>query len=176
MAIKGVSIIVSFIAWDTENNTGKTGDSGNFTLRLIKDGTSAAPTNSASEVDATNAPGIYKITVTAGEMDYSTVTLAGKSSTSGVVIIPVQIITEQGQFDALPTATENADALLKRDWTSVSSEASRSVLNALRFLRNKWTLSGATLSVKKEDDSTEAWSAAVTTTEGADPITGSDPS
>lgn len=79
------------------------------------------------------------------------------------------------QLDAVPTATENADALLKRDWTSVTGEAARSVLNALRFLRNKWTLSGTTLSVKEEDDTTEAWTAEVSTTPGADPITGSDP-
>lgn len=75
-----------------------------------------------------------------------------------------------------PTANENADALLKRDWTSVTGEASRSVLNALRFLRNKWSLSGTTLSVKEEDDTTEAWSATVTTQAGAEPITGTDPS
>jgi len=75
----------------------------------------------------------------------------------------------------IPTATQNADALLKRDWTSVTGEAARSVLNALRFLRNKWTLTGTTLSVKEEDDTTEAWTAEVSTTAGADPITGSDP-
>ena len=72
-------------------------------------------------------------------------------------------------------ATTCADALLTRDWTSVSGEAARSVLNALRFLRNKWTLSGSTLSVKKEDDATEAWNAATTNTAGADPVTGVDP-
>lgn len=75
----------------------------------------------------------------------------------------------------IPTATQNADALLKRDWTSVTGEAARSALNALRFLRNKWTLTGTTLSVKEEDDTTEAWTAEVSTTPGADPITGSDP-
>lgn len=79
------------------------------------------------------------------------------------------------QLGDLPTAVENADALLKRDWTSVTGEAARSALNALRFLRNKWTLTGATLSVKEEDDTTEAWTAEVSTTPGADPITGSDP-
>lgn len=69
-----------------------------------------------------------------------------------------------------------ADALLKRDWTSVTGEAARSCLNAFRFLRNKWTVSGGTLSVKKEDDSTEAWAAAVSSDAAAEPIIGSDPS
>jgi hypothetical protein len=76
----------------------------------------------------------------------------------------------------IPTATQNADALLKRDWTSVSGEASRSVLNALRWLRNKWNIDRGThtLTVTKEDDSTTAWTAAVTETTG-DAITGGDP-
>ena len=79
------------------------------------------------------------------------------------------------QIDALPTATENADALLKRDWTAISGEAARSVLNALRFLRNKWSIAGGTLTVTKEDDSTSAWTGAVTTTAG-NPTSSIDPS
>jgi hypothetical protein len=51
----------------------------------------------------------------------------------------------------------------------------RSPRNALRFLRNKWGVAGTTLTVTKEDDTTEAWTATVTATPGADPVTGSDP-
>jgi hypothetical protein len=80
------------------------------------------------------------------------------------------------QLDTLPTAMENADALLKRDWTAVVGEASRSVLNALRFLRNKWSIAGTTLTVTKEDDTTTAFTSALTATVGANPITASDPS
>lgn len=76
----------------------------------------------------------------------------------------------------IPTATQNADALLKRDWTSVTGEAARSVLNALRALRNKVSISSATVTVTKEDDSTAAWTGAVTTDAAAQPITGIDPS
>lgn len=79
------------------------------------------------------------------------------------------------QLDALPTATENADALLTRDWTAAGVAASRSALNALRFLRNKWALAGGTLTVMQEDDATPAWTAVVTTDATADPVTGSDP-
>jgi hypothetical protein len=81
-----------------------------------------------------------------------------------------------GGGGSAPTADEVADAVLKRDWTAVSGEASRSVLNALRFLRNKWDLAAGTLTVKKEDDSTTAWTAAVTQDGSATPVTGSDPS
>ena len=68
-----------------------------------------------------------------------------------------------------------ADALLKRDWSSVSGEAARSVLNALRAIRNKWTVSSGTLTVKKEDDTTTAWTATEAGTAGADPITSQTP-
>lgn len=79
------------------------------------------------------------------------------------------------QLDALPTATENADALLKRDMSAVTGEASRSPLNALRALRNKVSTAGA-ITVYKEDDSTTAWSGTITTDAAADPITVIDPS
>ncbi len=71
--------------------------------------------------------------------------------------------------------TNIADALLKRDWTAVTGEAARSVLNALRFLRNKWSVASGTLTVTKEDDTTSAWTGTVTTDSGAEPVTGVDP-
>ncbi len=93
----------------------------------------------------------------------------------GISVVGETIGSFSIEARSAPTAIENADALLKRDWTSVSGEAARSVLNALRILRNKFTLTGTALSVKKEDDSTEAWASVVTTDAAADPITGSDP-
>lgn len=71
-----------------------------------------------------------------------------------------------------------ADALLDRDMatgTDSGSPTVRTMRQALRFIRNKWTVTGGTLSVKKEDDATESWAAAVTGTAGADPITAIDP-
>jgi hypothetical protein len=79
------------------------------------------------------------------------------------------------QLAALPTATENADALLNRDMSSVSDTNARSPLNALRFIRNKWDVAAGTLTVKKEDDTTTAWTASVSTSAGAEPIIGNDP-
>lgn len=85
------------------------------------------------------------------------------------------VLSAIGSIPSAPTATENADALLNRDMSAVSDTNARSPLNALRFLRNKWVLTSSTLSVKKENDVTEAWTAEVTTAPGADPISGSDP-
>lgn len=75
----------------------------------------------------------------------------------------------------IPTATENADTLLNRDMGAVSDTTDRSPLNAFRFLRNLWSISGTTLTVKKEDDITTAWTSTLTTNPSADPVTGSDP-
>jgi hypothetical protein len=65
-----------------------------------------------------------------------------------------------------------ADALLKRDWTAVSGEALYSLLNAARMLRNVWSTAGGTLTVKKEDGSTTAWTRTLSTDPSALPITG----
>jgi len=79
------------------------------------------------------------------------------------------------EFAAVPTATENADALLNRDMSAVSDTNARSPLNAFRFMRNKWSISGTTMTVTKEDDTTAAWTASLTTNASAEPVTASDP-
>ena len=103
MPSRGQSIVLTYVAWDTSANVGKSGDVSNHTLRWIKDGTSSAPTNAASEIDATNAPGAYKLTLTTAECTCDTGTLVGKSSTANVSIIPVSIAFEQ-----LPTVAAGA--------------------------------------------------------------------
>lgn len=78
-------------------------------------------------------------------------------------------------IDGVPTATENADELLKRDLAAVTGEAARSLLNVARLLRNKVVISGGVLTVYKEDDTTVAWTAAVGSDGSADPIVSVDP-
>jgi hypothetical protein len=78
-------------------------------------------------------------------------------------------------INAIPTETENADALLNRDLAAVTDTTARSPLNAFRFLRNKYSITGSTLTVTKEDDTTSAWSSELTPSASADPVTGSDP-
>lgn len=81
---------VEFFAIDTATGKGKTGDGANFTLRWVKDGTSAALTGgpAITEVDATNEPGLYKVTLAAADCACSEGTLHGKSSTTGIELIP----------------------------------------------------------------------------------------
>ncbi len=99
MATYGVQHIVHYQAWDQTANAPKTGDATNHTLRWIKDGVSAVPTNAPVEVDATNAPGIYSVTLTATECQAEHGTLAGKSATANVTITPVSL-----SFVKLPSA------------------------------------------------------------------------
>ncbi len=73
------------------------------------------------------------------------------------------------------SAGTNAAGLLKYDMSTITGEADRSPLNAIRFLRNKWSLSSNTLTVTKEDDTTTAWTATVSTDAAAIPVIGSDP-
>lgn len=97
------SVTLTYVAWDTSANSGKTGDVANHTLRWIKDGTSSAPTNTPTEVDATNAPGVYKLTLTSGECSCNVGTLAGKSSTANITIIPVTL-----SFELIPTVASGS--------------------------------------------------------------------
>lgn len=82
---------------------------------------------------------------------------------------------DAGTTGGIPTAVQNADALLLRNFGSLTVTDTRCALNALRFLRNKWSLSGTTLTVTAEDDTTSAWTSVVTTNAAATPVTGSDP-
>jgi hypothetical protein len=97
-------------------------------------------------------------------------TLDGESVTASTVSDKTGYSLTSGE------RTSIAEALLKLDLSTVTGEAGRSVLNAIRFLRNKWSISGTTLTVTKEDDSTSAWTSTLTTSGSADPITGTDPS
>lgn len=80
----------------------------------------------------------------------------------------------QSNLANVPTAAENADALLGRT-ISGGANGGRTVGSAFRAIRNKQAISAGTLTVYEEDDTTAAWTAAVTTTAG-DPISAVDPS
>ena len=105
MAIYGAGMTLQYVAWDATNNVGKTGDVANHVLRWVKSGAAAAAlTNSPSEVDATNCPGLYKVTLTAAECQTLFGTLCGKSATSGVSIVPVSVA-----FEHIPNAAAGGD-------------------------------------------------------------------
>lgn len=167
LPIKNTAYRITFTIFDADGDlvTGATG----LDSEVSKDGgTFADCTNEATEI-ATSS-GMYYLDLTAGEMNADTVAIIVKTSSSGAKTTPVVIYPWEAS-----DGNTIADDLLKRDMSSVTGEASRSLLNALRFLRNKWSIASTTLTVTKEDDSTTAWTTTLTATPGANPITGSDP-
>ena len=119
MAVKNKALTVTFSVVDASTGTGKTGDAGNLTMRTICDGTEVTPAAAPAEVDAANAPGTYKIALTAAEMNYDFVRLAGKSSTANVVVIPVDIQTAPFTF-----TTSGANNFVRADIQAIDGSSS----------------------------------------------------
>lgn len=147
--------------------------SASYTAPLDTAGTATAVWNAATATygSAGSYGLLIETNVDAQISTRSTLDAAGVRSAVGLASANLDT-----QLDAIPTATENADALLNRDMSAVSDTNSRSPLNALRFLRNKWSISGTTLTVTKENDVSSAWVATVSTDAAAEPVVGSDPS
>ena len=124
---------------------GGTGDASQATLLAVKAKTDALPTDPADASDIAAS--------------FTTVNTKLDAISTGLPL-------DAGELNAI------ADALLKRDWNSVSGEAAYSALNAFRILRNVWSTAGNTLTVKKEDGSTTAWTRTLSTDPAAQPITG----
>ena len=102
-------------------------------------------------------------------------TISGTTSLRGYELFSFSV-----ENRPLPSSERNAiaDAFLDRNMatgTDSGSTTVRTPRQAFRFLRNKWTILTGTLSVKKEDDSTESWSATVGSTTTGDPIISLDP-
>lgn len=93
------------------------------------------------------------------------------------------VFTVTNKLDSNPTNTAAelnaiADAFLNRDMsvgTDSGSSVFRTPRQALRHIRNKWTLLAGVLTVYKEDDTNASWTSLIGVTPGASPITSSDP-
>jgi hypothetical protein len=74
----------------------KTGDAANISAQISLDCAATAATDDAapSELDATDAPGVYYFNMLTAETNADLIILFAKSSTSGVVLRPVFIYTE----------------------------------------------------------------------------------
>jgi hypothetical protein len=131
--------------------------------------TSPFSSGAIKEVDATNMPGEYRLDVPNGAwvtgVDWVVIT----AFTSTSLLYRATFAIEDNYHTAI------ADRILTRDWTAVSGEAARSALNALRVLRNKHSTSGSNITICEEDDSTTAFTIAITTDAAALPIIAGDP-
>ncbi len=111
--------------------------------------------------------------------------LSSGTGTGQISLTGGQVTVAGFAAGALTTAAVNssvmtafADALLDRDMSAgvdSGSSSFRTPRQALRADRNEWNISGGTLTIYKEDGVTPSWTAAVTGTSGADPITSFDP-
>jgi hypothetical protein len=152
---------ISDVVWDEA--TADHATAGTTGKRLADIATGTPPTAAAirTEIDSNST----MLAAIAGYID--TEVAAIKAKTDNLPAAPAAV-------SDIPTATQNADALLKRDMSAVTGEAARSPLNALRWLRNRWGIAAGTLTVYKENDSDAAWTAATTQT-ASNPTTASDP-
>lgn len=132
----------------------------------------------------TTLDGRIPAALVSGRMDASVGAVAANAITAaGIADGAIDAATfAAGAIDAAAISAdagaEIADAILNRDMSTGTDSGSptvRTMRQALRFLRNKWSISGTTLTVTKEDDSTSSWTSELTGTAGADPVTASDP-
>jgi hypothetical protein len=172
----GVNVVA--ISGDTTatDNLETACDGGTFNMGGGGIVASSVTTKTGYELAADQAVNITKIAGTtvstaSAQIGVNLIDIAGTTVSSASAQIGVNVVAiTSGMLNGI------ADAILKRDWTEITGEASRSVLNALRVLRNAIKGTGATKSVKKEDDSTEAFSIVCTTATSADVILETDPS
>lgn len=143
----------SFVAYNTANYT-------DYDIAATEQGT-------ASGYYAANMPSVSQGVYYAVAKER-----AGGTPAETDVTVGTGTINWGGSAVAVPN--DLADAILKRDMSAVTGESARSLLNAIRKLMNKWSISGSTLTVYKEDDATSAYTQSIGTTAGADPITSLD--
>ena len=154
-------------------------------IKVIKDGVDAGnATNNPTLVTGRN---VWRIVLTASELSAKTISVEFVNTAIVSDTVTIQTFGASGSIVSIPATLASgaihadelnniADALLKRDWTGLTGEANRSVLNALRALRNKTSVTGDTLTVTKENDSTTAWTATLITDSLAEPVVSIDPS
>lgn len=130
--------------------------------------------NVTGSVGSVASGGITAASVATGAIDADALAAdAGTELATAVWASATRTLTAPDNL-SIPTTAEIADKILGRNIEG-GSDGGRTTSEALYPLRNKVTVSGGTMTVYKPDDSTSAWTAAVTGTAGADPITSVDP-
>lgn len=94
---------VTLLAIDTSTNAPKTGDSANLIAYVSKDdgAVTVLTDTSATELDATNAPGMYSFDVSQTECNADKLLFTGKSSTANIKIVPLLLYTRANNINDL---------------------------------------------------------------------------
>ena len=105
---------IALVAWDTNTGTYKTGDASNLTFYVNKDwaGINALTDTSATELSATNAPGRYVCDLTQAETNADALDFTGKSSTGGIIVVPLLIFTFPASFTSSVAQTGDSYAIV----------------------------------------------------------------
>lgn len=117
---------MTLLVIDTAANTPKTGDAANLTAYVSKDDGSVTVLGdtSATELDATNAPGLYTFDLTQGETNADKLLFSGKSSTSGIKVVPLLVYTRPPSFSSITIANGCVDADVERFGGTAATMAS----------------------------------------------------
>lgn len=121
-------------------------------------------------IDLSSSPTYYS----AG-YDYHAVLTAGSINGVNVTNYNIAEFSIGNRGISPSTMVDMTKTLLGYDWNSVGTVAARSMLMALRTLRNRIEISSGILTTYLEDDLTPAWTATLSSQLGANPITGIDP-
>lgn len=149
----------------------------------LQSGGSPATTDTLLEVQTIDWGGSAETTVTsrlASSSYTAPLDAAGTRTAVGLASanLDIQLAAIASYIDteiaALPTAAQIADKILGRNIAG-SSDGGRTVTEALRVLRNRWTRTDDTLTVYAEDDSTTSWTSTLTTSDTLDPVSESNP-
>jgi len=131
---------LAVFAWDTTADAAKTGDAANITGYISKDAAAMSATNDANptELDATNAPGVYIFDATQAETNANMLVLFATSSTADIKLDPMIVYTmavgvgnrvavDAEAVSGSTTAADNVEANIANLDAAVSS---RSTLSA----------------------------------------------
>ncbi|MFB3432006.1 MAG: hypothetical protein ABL309_13900 [Phycisphaerales bacterium] len=182
MPLKDTATVMTYRAWDKSANAPKTGDAANHTIYIAADGVPTAVAASPVEVDATNFPGLYRITVAAGENIGTMMALGGVSSTADVDISPVQwtnqvdvanlsaAVITQIKTAIQDKANDLADAFLGRSVSNVEATAAEHSMCTIILLHTEAETSGTALQIYQTDGSTAYLTKTLTLNASALPI------
>jgi len=98
---------ICMFAFTTTTGVPKTGDAANITPYITKDfgAVTALTDTSATEMDATNAPGWYKFDVTQTESNADAILFTAKSATANISVVGQFVYTTPASFTAFVTPT-----------------------------------------------------------------------
>ena len=134
------------------------------------------------EMSSSDLSDLGILTVTVSDANIRTVVLMAQvvayDPTASIQVTSIAADAITASSLATDAVTEIADGILARELGSGSSAGAineRTVRSALRGLRNKTTVINNEMTVYKEDDTTTAWSATVSSSDSSKTITGVDP-